>query len=191
MRVWLVRHGPTHEKAFVGWRDVPADLSDTAQIARVAAHLPRKAHVISSDLQRAVTTADAIAPHGTRLPHDPALREFNFGVWDGLHFSQVAESHPDLSRRFWEQPGDVAAPEGESWNDVAARVSAAIDSHAAACPHPDLIVVAHIGVIMTQIQRATDGIAYNALSHKIDNLSVTDMTHDGTGWTIGTINHTP
>ena len=30
MRLWWVRHGPTHEKAFCGWRDVPADLSDHA-----------------------------------------------------------------------------------------------------------------------------------------------------------------
>ncbi|PHR02026.1 MAG: histidine phosphatase family protein, partial [Sulfitobacter sp.] len=38
MTIWhWVRHGPTHEKAFVGWRDVPADLSDTAQIARLNA----------------------------------------------------------------------------------------------------------------------------------------------------------
>ena len=34
MRLWWVRHGPTHEKAMTGWRDVPADLSDTAAIAR-------------------------------------------------------------------------------------------------------------------------------------------------------------
>ena len=25
MRLWWVRHGPTHEKAFCGWRAVPAD----------------------------------------------------------------------------------------------------------------------------------------------------------------------
>ncbi len=37
---WWIRHGPTHEKCFVGWRDVPADLSNTAQISRLNAHLP-------------------------------------------------------------------------------------------------------------------------------------------------------
>ena len=34
-RFWWVRHGPTHEKAFTGWRDVPADLSDSAALARL------------------------------------------------------------------------------------------------------------------------------------------------------------
>ena len=51
MTTWLwVRHGPTHEKTFVGWRDVPADLTDAAQIARLNAHLPQEALLISSDL---------------------------------------------------------------------------------------------------------------------------------------------
>ena len=35
-RLWWVRHGPTHAKAMVGWRDLPADLSDTAALARLA-----------------------------------------------------------------------------------------------------------------------------------------------------------
>ncbi|MDX5383564.1 MAG: histidine phosphatase family protein, partial [Rhodobacterales bacterium] len=27
-RFFWLRHGPTHQKVFTGWRDVPADLSD-------------------------------------------------------------------------------------------------------------------------------------------------------------------
>jgi len=53
-RVYWVRHGPTHQTAFTGWRDVPADLSDTAALARLDAFLPGDAVVISSDLMRAV-----------------------------------------------------------------------------------------------------------------------------------------
>ena len=77
MTTWhWVRHGPTHEKAFVGWRDVPADLSDTAQIERLHAFLPDDALLISSDLQRSVTTADVLDIGRTRLPHHADLREF-------------------------------------------------------------------------------------------------------------------
>lgn len=189
--IWMVRHGPTHEKAFVGWRDVPADLSDAALIARVNAYLPQKAIVIASDLRRASQTADMLSPGRKRLSDDPALREFNFGDWDGLHFSQVAERDPDLSRRFWEEPGDLAPPGGESWNQVAARVSTAIDALHRANEGQQVVVVAHIGVIMTQIQRATDGDAYAAMGHHIGNLSTTDMRWNGQRWVIGTINHIP
>lgn len=111
MTTWhWVRHGPTHQKTFVGWRDVPADLSDTAQIARIQAFLPDDALVISSDLIRAHATADAIADGRTRLASDPMLREFHFGAWDNWHFSRVSDAYPDLSRAYWEDPGDIVPP---------------------------------------------------------------------------------
>lgn len=189
--LWWVRHGPTHEKAFVGQRDVPADLSDHDLIARVAAYLPRAACVVSSDLIRASATADVIAAGRPRLPDHNGLREFDFGVWDGLRFDQVAARDPELSRRFWEEPGDLAAPGGESWNAVATRVSATVDNLIAGTEHPHLIIVAHIGVIMTQIARAADCPPYQAMGHQIDNLSVTDIRRTATGWHIGAINHLP
>jgi hypothetical protein len=71
-RFWLVRHGPTHAKTMIGWTDLAADLSDTGALQRLAAHLPPGAPVISSDLSRAIATADALGPDRPRLPHDPA-----------------------------------------------------------------------------------------------------------------------
>ena len=193
MTIWhWVRHGPTHEKNFVGWRDVPADLSDKARIARLSAHLPSDALMVSSDLIRASATADALSQKGRhRLPDDPRLREFNLGLWDGMVFDEVAARDPHLSRAYWEDPGDIAAPEGESWNAAAARVCAAVDEITAAHPDAHIIAVAHIGVILTQVQRATNSTAKAALSHFIDNLSVTSLTCDANVWEARAINHIP
>ena len=188
--LWWVRHGPTHQKAFTGWRDVPADLSDLDHVARVEAYLPRDATVVASDLRRASNTADAIGGERERLPNVSALREFNFGDWDGKRFNEVADSHPDLSRAYWETPGDIAPPNGESWNAAATRVNAAVEDLLAGLTTPHLIVVAHLGVIMTQIQRGTTGKAIDAISHQIDPLSVTRMRFDG-AWTAEAINHNP
>ncbi|MEY1554574.1 histidine phosphatase family protein [Yoonia sp. R2331] len=190
-RFFWVRHGPTHEKSFVGWRDVPADLSDHALIARVDASLPQDAIVVASDLSRASATATAIGGTRTRLPDDPALREFNFGAWDGLPFDKVAARDPTLSRRFWEEPGDLAPPDGESWNAVAARVGASVDQLIARHPDHDIIAVAHIGVIMTQIQRASGSTAYQAMGHQIENLSTTELQMRNGRWQVGRINHIP
>lgn len=190
-RVWLVRHGPTHEKAFVGWRDVPADLSDHALIRRVDAYLPRDAIVVASDLQRASATADAVGRNRRRLGNQAALREFNFGIWDGMTFDQVAARDPDLSRRFWEEPGDLTPPNGESWNAVAARVNGVVDQLCRDHAGADIVLVAHIGVIMTQIYRASGGTPYQAMGHHIDNLSVTDIALADGRWQIGNINHLP
>lgn len=190
-RVHWVRHGPTHQTAFTGWRDVPADLSDTAALTRLDDYLPRDALVISSDLMRAVDTADAIAGARTRLPHDPQLREFDFGVWDGMHHTDVSARDPELSRAFWETPGDIAAPDGESWNAVAARIHAAIDRLVTAHPARPIIAVAHFGAILTHLSSAGGLAPYDALSHKIDNLSVTELTLVDDGWRIDRINHCP
>lgn len=186
---WWVRHGPTHEAAFTGWRDVPADLSDQVALARLAAYLPADALVVASDLSRASATADAIAGARPRLPDMSALREFAFGLWDGLTFDAVAARDPLLSRRYWEEPGDVAPPQGESWNAAAARIRPAVDALNAAHPDGHIVAVAHIGVILTQLARATGQAPIQVLSQKIDNLSVTRLSYDPLS--AGPVNHRP
>jgi broad specificity phosphatase PhoE len=189
IRFHWVRHGPTHAKSMVGWSDLPADLSDTKAIARLSAHLP-DAPVISSTLSRATATADAIIGPRLRLPHDPDLREIHFGDWELQRFADVTDQA--LIRRYWEEPGSTAPPNGESWNTVCARVNGAVERLLGRpdIPASDIIIVAHFGVILTQVQRALGISAYAAFSHKIDNLSVTEITYDGS-WQAGQINHTP
>ena len=185
-----VRHGPTHAKTFVGHRDIPADLSDTAQIARLSAALPDKALLVSSDLGRCIATADALSGARTRLPHRAGLREFDFGDWDGMAFPEVAENWPDLSRAYWENPGDVAPPNGESWNTAAARVLADVTDLVTQHPRRDIIIVAHFGTILSQVQHAAGITPYQALAHRIDNFSITEIQMRPT-MGVARINHVP
>lgn len=184
----MVRHGPTHAKSMVGWSDIPADLSDIAAIGRLRAFLP-DAPVVSSDLIRAAATADTLNPT-TRLPHDSSLREINFGDWELRTFSEVEADDPERIRAYWETPGHVAPPNGESWNAVRQRVDDAIEGYLRRA-YDDLIVVAHFGVILTQVQRALGIGAYEAFGHRIDNLSVTVLNTQRDGWTAERINHNP
>jgi broad specificity phosphatase PhoE len=185
-RFWLVRHGPTHAKAMIGWTDLPADLTDTAALARLAAHLPPAAPVISSDLSRAIATAEAMGPR-PRLPHDRDLREIHFGAWENRTFAAVEAESPALIRSYWETPGEIRPPGGESWNELAARTWAALDRlHAAAT---DIIVVAHLGPILAALQRAAGMTASEAFAHRIDNLSVTCLSLAPPA--VGSINHRP
>ncbi|WP_171122496.1 MULTISPECIES: histidine phosphatase family protein [unclassified Ruegeria] len=190
-RLHLVRHGPTHAKTMVGWSDLPADLSDTAAVARLHDHLPPESLVISSDLSRAVDTASAIQGARARLPHHPDLREIKFGTWELRGFKDIEADDPELAFAYWDNPGDVRPPEGESWNEVRARVDTVVDALITQHTGQDLVVVAHFGVILTQVQRALDVTAREAFSHKIDNLSVTELTHHDDGWSVGRINHLP
>lgn len=190
-KFYWVRHGPTHQKNFVGWRDVPADLSNSDQISRLEAYLPKDALVVSSDLRRSVDTATAITGSRQRLPHIPGLREFNFGAWDGKKFDAIADRWPELSRAYWERPGDIAPPGGESWHDGTARMWSAADHLARRFEGRSIVAVAHIGVVIAQLQKAMGATAVDPLSHKIDNLSVTEIDLSGPSPVIGRINHIP
>ncbi|MCV6598319.1 MAG: histidine phosphatase family protein [Mangrovicoccus sp.] len=172
--LWLIRHGPTHRSGMHGWNDIPADLSDHAALARLAAALPEDLPVISSDLIRARATADAIQGNRARLGDDPSLREMHFGDWEGKEFDEVWETTPELSKKLWDEPGETAPPGGESWNALRARVDAGLDALMAA--HPGgLIAVAHFGVILTQVQRATGESSKEVFRRKVRNLSLTEI----------------
>ncbi len=176
--------------SFVGWSDVPADLTDTATLARLHDHLPDDAVVISSDLIRCVATADAIQGARQRLDHDDQLREFHFGDWELRNYREISDEHPELAREYWSNPGDSAPPNGESWNVGAMRVNAAVDRISQAYAGRHIVAVAHFGVILTQVQRATGMSASSALGFQIDNLSLTEIEHmGGEDWRILGVNH--
>lgn len=176
-RLWLVRHGPTHARAMVGWTDVAADLSDVHALSRLHGLLPG-APVVSSDLRRAVATGDALAPR-PRLPSLPALRELHFGAWEGLTWDEAARADPVLARDFLDRPGDVRPPGGESWNAMAGRVNDTLDGLARA--HEELIVVAHFGPIVAAVARAAGLSTVQALALRIAPLSVSEIVLDPQG----------
>lgn len=187
-RLFLVRHGPTHAKSMVGWSDLPADLSDTAALSRLEAALPPKALIVSSDLIRAVDTASAIQGSRHRLPHQPDLREIHFGAWELRSWKEIDAEDPDRIRAYWETPGDTTPPGGESWNQVCARVNTAVDALLQAHLGQDLVIVGHFGQILTQIQRAEGLSPEAAFSHRIDNLSVSEVQFGPEGWSSGELN---
>lgn len=185
-RFWWVRHGPTHSRVMTP-RDAPADLSDLAALARLRAFLP-VAPVVASPLRRATMTADALTGPRPRLPDDPDLAEFHHGAWEGLGWEEIAARWPALSRTYWEAPGTAAPPGGESWNDGAARVARAV---ARLAPHEDVILVAHHGVILTQLSRAQRQPPAAVLAQPIAPLSVTQITWDGAVWGAPVVSHRP
>ncbi len=180
-----MRHGPTGAKGMCGWTDLPADLSDRAALHRLEACLPL-APVVSSDLSRAVTTADALAEARPRLPHEPGLREIHFGAWEMRTHAEVAAEDAVLARALWEAPGDHAPPGGESWHALCARVWATLDRLAAM---DDLIAVCHFGPILSALQRARGIAAAEAFSQPIRPLSLTVLSSDAAGWGVERVDH--
>jgi len=121
------------------------------------------------------------------------LREMNFGDWDGRLFADIAKSDPETSRQFWESPGAIAPPNGESWNDLSARISSAVDTIITDHGTGDIIIVGHFAAILAALQRASGMNAKAAFAFKIDNLSVTrlDYLHSSKSWRVHGVNHLP
>ncbi|MBL4806922.1 MAG: histidine phosphatase family protein [Rhodobacteraceae bacterium] len=190
---WWVRHGPTHATSFIGHTDMPADLSDVKKIKRLHDLLPDDADLISSDLIRASATADAVAGNRNRLAHAASIREMHFGDWEAREFASVAESDPELSRAFWENPGNACPPNGESWNNFSQRIHGAIAEISATSTAENIIAVAHFGTILAAIQLAGNLSPKSVFSFRIENLSVTrlEFARESGAWSIQGVNHVP
>ena len=188
---WWVRHGPTEIDYLAGWMDVPANLSDTTLIGRVSEWLPNEALVVSSDLRRARDTAEAIAGERTRLGESFALREINFGKWEGMSMSEIDRQYPTRSKKYWTDPSSIAPPGGEAWHEVCKRVNAFVDETTETHIGRDIIAVAHFGVILTQFQRCT-GLKFPELSEEpVRNLSVTKVSTCDGQWNVEHFSYLP
>ena len=131
----LVRHGTTtwNETGRIqGWAPVRLAEQGRTEAKAVADHLVANHDidaVVTSDLDRAVETAEPIAnAAGVPVETDRRLRERDFGVYQGMPSATFFDRFPELD--LLENGADAAAytPEsGESWLTVRDRVRAAFD----------------------------------------------------------------
>jgi broad specificity phosphatase PhoE len=119
-----------------------------AEVRRLARRVHRVAlaAVLSSPLERAVRTAQAIArPQGLQVECAEALNEMDFGDWTGRTFSELerlGEWKLFLARRTRHPP-----PHGETIAAVQARVVDALAELAARHPGAPCALVSHPEVI--------------------------------------------
>ncbi|WP_061965397.1 histidine phosphatase family protein [Demequina aurantiaca] len=150
----MVRHGVTEAttaRRFAG-SGVPGPHLSAAgrvQAARAAdavhrigrkswGDLPKVSRVIASPMNRAQNTGEALGRRsGIRVETDDRLREIDFGSWEGRTGAEIRESEADALSQW--RVGAVAAPGGESFADVGARMDSLIvelaAEHAALCVH--------------------------------------------------------
>lgn len=152
----LLRHGQTDANAtgvLQGHQPTPLNALGLLQAQRlaqrVARHVPRVTALISSDLRRAVQTADAIsAACGLAPVLDAAWRERAFGEFEGRHVGE---------RDTWRAAhGDTDPPGAESLAAFRHRIHCAAISLPKHCAdHPAVAVVTHggpVGIILRLFQ---------------------------------------
>jgi len=126
----LLRHGQTEhtpERRFSGRNELPLSLTGRAEAEAAAARAAGLGVevIVASPLRRTRETAEIVAAElGLRVTFDKDLVELDFGDVEGLTFDEAAKKHPLAARRFMSDIS-VAAPGGESINDVSTRVARA------------------------------------------------------------------
>lgn len=147
----LARHGETAWNAarrLQGHSDIPLTDVGRGQARALAARLADAgiAAIWTSDLSRAGETGEIIAAAlGLPAPAtDPALRERNYGVFEGLTRDECLARDPDAWNAWTWETG--APPGGEPGTEATARLTRALDRIAATGGGPAL-VVSHGAVI--------------------------------------------
>ena len=149
----VVRHGETAWNAqgrIQGHLDSPLNEEGLAQALLVGDRLAREpfAHLYSSDLGRALQTAQPIADHSGRPARiDARLRERNLGVFQGLTGAECERRFPEHYARFRSRDPDHVIPRGESARRVYERVSEVFSALAHEHAGERLVVVTHGGVL--------------------------------------------
>lgn len=84
--------------------------------------LPRPTTIVASPMVRAQETARAVGRRlGVHVTTDDRFAEVDFGEWEGLTAAEVDAAWPGRLHA-WHTTGTTAAPGGESYADVGARV---------------------------------------------------------------------
>lgn len=161
----LIRHGETdwnRELRFQGQLDVPLNAIGLEQARRVAERLalqPLQA-LISSDLQRALQTAQALAQRaGHAAPLlETGLREQHFGVVEGLRVPEIQTRYPQAWQQWVRFDEHYAFEGGECTRDFHDRVLAALRRLAQGHAGQTVAVVTHGGVL-DMVYRSARGLS--------------------------------
>ncbi|OLF08911.1 bifunctional RNase H/acid phosphatase [Actinophytocola xanthii] len=164
-RFLLLRHGQTElsvDRRYSGRGEVPlTDLGQrqakaAAQRLAGTAGVDASTPIVSSPLGRARQTAAAVAEAtGGSVRVYEGLVETDFGAWERLTFAEAADRDPDLHAR-WLADHTLAAPDGESFQQVHRRVRRTRDELIARYGASTVIVVSHVTPIKSLLQLALD-----------------------------------
>lgn len=123
--IWLIRHGETEwskSGKHTGTTDIALTEQGRQQAARLAPLLATQTFdlVLTSPMQRAIDTC-RLAGLGDQAEIEPALHEWNYGIYEGRKTADIRAEAPDWS--VWTSP----MPDGENVAQIGARAQALID----------------------------------------------------------------
>lgn len=162
-RLYLFRHGETDwnvEERFQGHLDIPLNAKGRKQAREMVKVLREGAieAILSSDLSRAVETAEIVAWElGVPVFQDAGLREANLGKAQGLTRSEIESQFGKDLVELWKSPkltdADVCYPSSETGSQVYQRATETIRGFIHRNSYNRIGIATHGGVIRRIMQR--------------------------------------
>jgi probable phosphoglycerate mutase len=170
-----------------GHIDIPLSEVGRRQAAALGRALAgeRLAAIISSDLGRALQTAQAVAAHHQLPLHtDPTLRERAYGVFEGLLYTEIAERYPIEFAEWQARDVDSIMPHGnrmaESFHQFYDRCIGAIARQAGPWSGKTIALVAHGGVLECAYRAANEMALDSPRDFQVKNASINRFTFEAT-----------
>ena len=189
----LVRHAVStaNEKGILAGRDNTVHLSDKgqqqAELLADALLALNVATVYSSPIKRCRETMQPyLKTSRLNAASLPGVQEMDYGKWSGRRLATLSKL--PLWSSIQRKPSSVRFPEGESFNEMAARAIEALASVAVAgktvvvCSHGDVIkslVASALGLHLDQFQKIV-----------IDPASITKLRFHNNDFTVVSVNDT-
>jgi len=157
-----VRHGITeYNKArrFTGHSDVDLSATGYGQVERLRDRLVDEKidAVYSSDLKRALVTAELIFPgHDADIVTCPELREISYGQVEGLTFDEIGRLYPEVAQACADLSPGLEFPGGESFEGFIQRTLKFLDKLKGHTPAQTILIASHSGPLRTLICHLLD-----------------------------------
>lgn len=156
-KIYLTRHGETQWntlRKMQGHMDSPLTDLGRQQAAWLADRLKDVSidHIYSSPSGRAMETAELINAHkGLDIRTSDQFKEIYLGSWEGLTQPEIEAFDAERYQHFWYEPESFVPSNGESFEDVIERTSAAMERLAEKHQGESLLIVAHAVVLKALI----------------------------------------
>ncbi|NVJ50642.1 MAG: histidine phosphatase family protein [Gammaproteobacteria bacterium] len=178
----LVRHGtPSIQNSLLGHTDCELTANGQQELLNTLTQLAPSKQLLSSPLKRCHTTSLQYAKkHNLALQTFDCLKECNFGLWDGVSYSELKNQDAAAAENFFRSPNEYPPPNGEPLSDFHQRVVSGFKTIVHTFSDVNVMtIITHSGVIRSLIAWCLDMDFRRAKQFQhisIDYASVTQLT---------------
>lgn len=183
MKIFFVRHGESEANLnglFCGSTETKLTEKGENQAIEVANKLSSEVFdkIYTSPLSRAYDTALAICKYQkTEIEIVNGLIEENFGMFEGLSYSEIKEKYPELVLEWNENPVTFTFPKGESLVSFYDRTIKTYNKLINNFQGENMLIVAHSGIIRSILTCEISETLDHYWKYKVENCKVTILEY--------------